>query len=366
MIVQAPPFSGVQPIGGAEVVAATLARALACRPMLEVSVVCGDAGGLRAESTFIGDVRVIPGFDLDDEIRLSGVIAPSFSPEAGASIDTADVVIAFERSVANLPPGVPHVVVLGGVGYPHSIDVLRHGTWDRLVVPSASTVAEAERRAGLNLGEVRVIANGVPAAAPVASVKAPAPAERSPSFRLLFPSHPTVEKGALVVATLVEELGRRGVAVQLTCVEQPARLPGPTDVALPGASRLPWRPYGQMADVYRQHDLTLCLSTVPEGFGLAAAESLLYGTPVLCSDSGNLPHLVPKGHGLFVVESWSSPAVHADVCLRALELGRRECLDRGASYVRRAYSTQAMIDAYAEILDDVISRRRSTRRSESS
>ena len=357
VLVQVPPFSELHPIGGAEVVAATLAAGLARRHRTDVSIVCGGAPPPSV-------LDVVAGFELDDHVRAGGVIAPSFTVAARKRLLAADVVLSFERSFVNLPRPSPQIVVLGGVGYPHSGDVLLQGRWDLLVVPSKTTAVEAGRRTTQDRGDIRVVPNGVrPPASPAAVRRRPY--AESP-VRLLFPSHPTVEKGASAVAALVDELGRRGCTTRLTCLDQPDRLPGPDDAALPGAMRLPWCPCAEMADLYRSHDLTLCLSTVPEGFGLSAVESVLCGTPVLCSDAGNLPLLLPEGHGVFVVKRAASASAHAAACLRALETGNADCVARGAPYVRANYGVDRMIDAYVSLLEEVTSRRRSVRKSASS
>jgi glycosyltransferase involved in cell wall biosynthesis len=105
---------------------------------------------------------------------------------------------------------------------------------------------------------------------------------------------------------------------------------------------------------------------VAEGFGLSAVESVVCGTPVLCSDAGNLPQLLPEGHGVFVVERAASASEHAAACLRALESGNADCVARGAPYVSTNYGADRMIDAYVSLLEEVQSRRRSVRKSDSS
>jgi glycosyltransferase involved in cell wall biosynthesis len=55
-----------------------------------------------------------------------------------------------------------------------------------------------------------------------------------------------------------------------------------------------------MAELFASADLTLCLGSAPEGFGLVCVESVLCGTPVLARDAGAQLSLLPPGHGCFV------------------------------------------------------------------
>ena len=51
-------------------------------------------------------------------------------------VTSADVIMSVENSL-DLPVSAARVVLMGGVGYPHTHDIMRHRSWDQLVVPSS-------------------------------------------------------------------------------------------------------------------------------------------------------------------------------------------------------------------------------------
>ncbi|OLT14214.1 hypothetical protein BJF78_19620 [Pseudonocardia sp. CNS-139] len=59
-------------------------------------------------------------------------------------------------------------------------------------------------------------------------------------------------------------------------------------------------PEDELADVYRTFDVAVLPTREDEMFGMAAVEALAAGTPVVCSDLGGLPEVVPTGAGRLV------------------------------------------------------------------
>jgi glycosyltransferase involved in cell wall biosynthesis len=56
----------------------------------------------------------------------------------------------------------------------------------------------------------------------------------------------------------------------------------------------------EVADVFRSLDICVMATRQDEMFGMAAAEALASGTPVVCSDLGGLPEVVPSSAGVLV------------------------------------------------------------------
>lgn len=112
-----------------------------------------------------------------------------------------------------------------------------------------------------------------------------------------------------------------------------------------------------MPALYHEADLTLCLSEIPEGFGLAAAESVASGTPVLATRSGFLGRMLPAGHGLHLVEHSAPSSALADAALEALVAGRSRCLARGRPHIAQHYGLDRMQRAYADLVDALLARR---------
>jgi glycosyltransferase involved in cell wall biosynthesis len=59
-------------------------------------------------------------------------------------------------------------------------------------------------------------------------------------------------------------------------------------------------PEDEVADVFRSLDICAMPTREDEMFGMAAAEALSSGTPVVCSDLGGLPEVVPCSAGVLV------------------------------------------------------------------
>ncbi|WP_232667189.1 glycosyltransferase family 4 protein [Pseudonocardia sp. TRM90224] len=59
-------------------------------------------------------------------------------------------------------------------------------------------------------------------------------------------------------------------------------------------------PEDELADVFRSLDVCAMPTRQDEMFGMAAAEALSSGTPVVCSDQGGLPEVVPSTAGVLV------------------------------------------------------------------
>lgn len=96
---------------------------------------------------------------------------------------------------------------------------------------------------------------------------------------------------------------------------------------------------------------SLHMTTIAERFGLAMAESMAVGTPVIGMDLGSVREVVEDGVTGYVVESLDD-AVAA--CDRVARISREACRER----VQRLFSVEAMADGYLsvyrQILGDVV------------
>ncbi|MFI0487104.1 glycosyltransferase family 4 protein [Actinomadura sp. 9N215] len=356
------PFDPERPASGAQVITADVVAALA--PVADVTVLHGcDLPEQAGTERVLGPsgVRALAAFPLDGSVWRSGHMTPRLVPEARRALAAADLVIMVER-VLDLPSdGTPRVVCLGGVGFPHSFDVIDSGAWDRLVVPSPTTRRAILRRSP-DLRGVMVIENGVDPEMFAPGQPAPRrPSGARPRARLLFPSRPVASKGVLPALDLAAELLRSEVEVTVRWLAGPdaldsaqfARVINARAGAVP-IEPAPWRSRRDMPAVYRAADLTICFSAAPEGFGLAAAESIACGTPVLAWPSGFLAEMFPPGHGLYLVdpgagaEGWAAPA------LRALAEGAGECYCLGRPYLRSRYGADRMARGYRELVSDLL------------
>lgn len=348
-VLQVPPFDPSRPLGGAEVIAGELVRALASAG--NVMVLHGyEQGTASAARRFPGyPAEALPAFPLDDHVRYHGHIRPQLTAAGSRVIASADVLVSIERTLDR--PCARQIVMLGGVGYPHTHDVLASNAWDRLVVPSPFTARQVARHAPGAAGIV-VLPNGVD----VTRFRPAVTPARGSCVRLLLACRPSWDKGLHRAIALAREMEDIGISAQVTCFSQPDGLGESrfADAVQAEAGRLrlkvlPWVSHAQMPAIYRAADLTLCLGDAEEGFGLAAAESVAAGTPVLATDVGFLAEMLPPDHGIFLVSRDAKGPELLEMARRALMTGRQQCIAAGRPYVAARYGIQRMRDEMARI-----------------
>lgn len=355
-VLQVPPFDPTRTLGGAEVMAVELVRTLAAFAHVSVLHGVGHGEDLGARR-FPGFAAEIHGaFPIEEHVRESGHIRPRLSAAAGQLLDRADVLVTIERSL-DRHSEAKRIVTLGGVGYPHTLDVLAHSAWDKLIVPSQFVARQVALRAPQAPG-VEVLANGVDTVLFSPSASDQSPADR---VRLLVASRPSWDKGLLRVLALAQAMQEQGVVAEVVCFSQPDGF-GPDDFtadareAAAGLSLrvLPWRTRGQMPDAYRSAHLTVCLGDAEEGFGLVAAESVAAGTPVLATPAGFLAEMLPPGHGLHLVGFDATSAELAAAARQAVDLGPGACRSLGRPYVVEHYGLQRMRDEIARTVQEIV------------
>jgi glycosyltransferase involved in cell wall biosynthesis len=75
---------------------------------------------------------------------------------------------------------------------------------------------------------------------------------------------------------------------------------------------IPWLPHDAMGNLYAMSGCTIMASTLPESFGLTAAESVLYGTPVVAIEAGALSQTYCELRAVHFVDEIDSDAT-ADI-----------------------------------------------------
>jgi len=112
-----------------------------------------------------------------------------------------------------------------------------------------------------------------------------------------------------------------------------------------------------MASCYRAADLTLVTSEV-ETFGRVAAESLACGTPVISSDAGGLPEVVPHRVGGWVVPNRQVEGFEAALRqLLADELLRSRLAQGGLEWVRARFADDHITGQYLELYQEITQER---------
>jgi len=196
--------------------------------------------------------------------------------------------------------------------------------------------------------EVRVIYNGIDETLfrPTATSR-----PRARDISVLFSGNLIRKKGA----DLLPEIARRlnpGIRILYTSgLRNNKRLPA--HPALLGMGRLP---HEAMPQLYNQCDILL-FPTVREGFGLAAAEAMACGLPVVASNCSSLPEVVDHGKGGFLCAP-GDVAEFAD-CINTLADSpnmRSEMGEYNRARVERDFTLARMISEYRILFSEILDR----------
>ena len=177
----------------------------------------------------------------------------------------------------------------------------------------------------------------------------PAPLARrsgSAGLAMLCVASLTARKGHLVLLEALATL--RELVWQLTCVGSPDRDPATATAiqaairrfGLEGRVRLAGeQSEGRLQPFYAAADL-LVLASYHEGYGMALAEALARGLPIVATSAGAIPDTVPAAAGILVPPG--DPAALAAALVRVLtEPGVRDELAAGARAARLTLPTWA-------------------------
>lgn len=123
----------------------------------------------------------------------------------------------------------------------------------------------------------------------------------------------------------------------------------------PGLSCLGNVPHNEMPSVYREHDLLL-FPTVREGFGLAAAEGMSCGLPIVATNCSALPELVIHGKGGYLCALGDVEDFAEKINLLAENSGlRKEMGEFNRARVENKFSAVKMVKSYKEIFEEALS-----------
>lgn len=192
---------------------------------------------------------------------------------------------------------------------------------------------------------VQVIPNGIDTA-----LFSPATHDdRRNGVRVIVSGNASMRKGTHRIAAIAARLDP---SIQILCtISESERIRWIGDI--PNVHALGQQPPERMPSVYRDADILL-MPTAREGFGLAVAEAMATGLPVVSSDRSTMPELVRDGMGGFVCPL-DSPAVFAD---RINRLARDiEMRNRMGAFNRREaerrFGLARMVDSYAALFAEL-------------
>jgi L-malate glycosyltransferase len=194
--------------------------------------------------------------------------------------------------------------------------------------------------------KIHVIYNGVDETQFVPAVNRHA--ERR-GINVLFSGNLTRKKGADLLPDIAARLNP-GIRILYTSgLRSNKRLPA--HPALLGTGRIP---HEAMPQLYNKCDMLL-FPTVREGFGLAAAEAMACGLPVVTSNCSSLPELVDHGKGGYLCTP-GDVAAFAD-CINTLADSasmRREMGEYNRARVEQNFTLARMVSEYKALFSEIL------------
>jgi glycosyltransferase involved in cell wall biosynthesis len=210
---------------------------------------------------------------------------------------------------------------------------------------STFTAALVSRELGLS-ADIRTIYNGIDETRFVPAGTAGKPDKK---LRVLFSGNLSQRKGANLLPAIAAQLNP-GIELLYTSGLR-CRHSLPDHPALRGVGQVPYR---AMPELYGQADILL-FPTVREGFGLAAAEAMACGLPVVASDCSSLPELVVHGKGGYLCPVGDVAAFAARINeLADAPALRREMGEYNRARVERKFTQSRMLREYAELFEQLM------------
>jgi len=115
-------------------------------------------------------------------------------------------------------------------------------------------------------------------------------------------------------------------------------------------------PYHKMPSIYQNADILL-FPTVREGFGMAAAEAMACGLPVVATNCSSLPELIDDGKGGFLCPLGDVDAFAEKINLLADNPKlRREMGDYNRAKVEKMFTLDRMVGEYQQLFEEVLSK----------
>lgn len=191
---------------------------------------------------------------------------------------------------------------------------------------------------------IKVIYNGINAGRFI-----PSKDTRHSGVKVLFSGNPTKRKGCQWLPAIAEKLSD-GVTINYTrgLRANHVRLRAKNVKSL---GRIPPK---DMPSVYQMSDILLS-PTVREGFGLAVAEAMACGLPVVASNCSSIPELVDHGKGGFLcsVGDVEAFAERINILADSPRL-RREMGEYNRAKVEKMFTVERMVNEYKDLFEEVL------------
>lgn len=358
------PFFKEHLAGGVQVSVQTLVRGFLARGH-QVRVLCPpngsralfEAAGLEVRPVLVEQrAATIPAGDVSHNLC-----------EIRKALETVDVVWTVDR-VFPVETSQPIVLSLSALCYANELDALFGLNWDRLVVPSDYVAGVVDAWLGHDrVGSDSRRWTSIPP--PLDAIFYPRRDVSGMRSRLgldrdrrclLFPHRPESGKGHELALRVLQELLEHDPRFHLLLPKPPTSLllDAPAEAAWiehvqTEVERLDlqdhvtfhdWIDYADLPEYYSLGECSLCLSRLPETFGMSVVQSIASGTFVVSLGVGALTEAVPTGEAHRVVPD-PDPTAIARVVLEGCS---DEGLRRARGWVVERYASARSIDAYLD------------------
>jgi glycosyltransferase involved in cell wall biosynthesis len=195
--------------------------------------------------------------------------------------------------------------------------------------------------------EIRVIYNGIDE-----NHFTPREPARNRKIRVLFSGNLSRRKGANLLPEIARGLSPGIEIVYTTGLRATRKLPD--HPALKNAGSIP---YSEMPGLYNSADI-LVFPSVREGFGLAAAEAMACGLPVVATNCSALPELVDHEKGGMLCAPGDAVAFANSInkLAEAASL-RREMGEYNRAKVEKQFTVSRMVQAYSDLFEEILDER---------
>lgn len=192
--------------------------------------------------------------------------------------------------------------------------------------------------------EISVIYNGIDTAK-FQPVESPA----NKQVQVLYSGNLTRRKGADLLPLIAERLHENITLIYTSGLSSKTTLP-----ALPNLKNIGSIPHDDMPKAYQDADI-LILPSVREGFGLAVAEAMACGLPVVASNCSSIPELLVDGKGGYFCEVGDVEAFTDKINYLASSFTLRK--EMGIFNRKRAaklFAIDRMVEEYNQIFEQVL------------
>ena len=169
-------------------------------------------------------------------------------------------------------------------------------------------------------------------------------------IRVFFSGNLTRRKGAHWLPEIANKLSKNIKIYYTQGLQGRGRLPSLKNLKSVGAV-----PYEEMPSRYRQMDILL-MPTVREGFGLAIAEAMACGLPIVASNCSAIPELLENTNGGFLcpVGDIQSFSEKINLLAGSPQL-RKEMGDYNRQRVETDFTLDSMVRAYQDVFVEALS-----------